>query len=115
MLAEVLHVPLHQQGHLTGRRDMAQYGAVALFIVLAGSLTDVIVSIPYARQPRTLPVVLSADEVVRFREAVPSLKTRTALTTAYADRAIRPVQSPWMSFRRLPINASNAPAHSKSP
>ena len=40
--------------------------------------------IPYARQPRKLPVVLSADEVVRFLEAVPSLKTRTALTTAYA-------------------------------
>jgi site-specific recombinase XerD len=28
--------------------------------------------------------VLSADEVVRFLEAVPSLKSRTALTTAYA-------------------------------
>ena len=40
--------------------------------------------IVYARSPRTLPVVLSADEVVRFLEAVPSLKTRTALTTAYA-------------------------------
>lgn len=40
--------------------------------------------IVYARAPRTLPVVLSADEVVRFLEAVPSLKTRTALTTAYA-------------------------------
>jgi integrase len=31
-----------------------------------------------------LPVVLSADEVVRFLEAVPSLKARAALTTAYA-------------------------------
>ncbi len=40
--------------------------------------------IPYARQPRTLPVVLSADEVVRFLETVPSLKIRTVLTTAYA-------------------------------
>ena len=40
--------------------------------------------IPYARAPRKLPVVLSADEVVRFLEAVPSVKTRTALTTAYA-------------------------------
>ncbi len=29
-------------------------------------------------------MVLSADEVVRFLEAVPSLKTRTALTTTYA-------------------------------
>jgi integrase/recombinase XerD len=40
--------------------------------------------IPYAREPRKLPVVLSADEVVRFLEAIPGLKTRTALTTAYA-------------------------------
>ena len=40
--------------------------------------------IPYAREPRKLPVVLSADEVVRFLEAVPSLKSRTALTTVYA-------------------------------
>jgi site-specific recombinase XerD len=40
--------------------------------------------IPYAREPRKLPVVLSADEVVRFLEAVASLKTRTALTAAYA-------------------------------
>ncbi|MEO5338054.1 MAG: transposase, partial [Magnetospirillum sp. WYHS-4] len=40
--------------------------------------------IAYAREPRKLPVVLSADEVVRFLEAVPSLKNRTALTAAYA-------------------------------
>lgn len=40
--------------------------------------------IAYARTPRKLPTILSADEVVRFLEAVPSLKTRAALTTAYA-------------------------------
>ena len=40
--------------------------------------------IVYARTPRKLPVVLSADEVVRFLEAVSSLKSRAALTTAYA-------------------------------
>jgi integrase len=40
--------------------------------------------IPYARELRKLPVVLSANEVIRFLEAVPSLKTRAALTTAYA-------------------------------
>ncbi|GLS34098.1 hypothetical protein GCM10007937_58110 [Mesorhizobium albiziae] len=45
---------------------------------------DIPERIAYARAPRTLPVVLSTDEVVRFLEAVPSLKTRTALTTAYA-------------------------------
>ena len=40
--------------------------------------------IAYAREPSKLPVVLSADEVVRFLEAIPSLKCRTALTTVYA-------------------------------
>lgn len=40
--------------------------------------------IAYARRPKTLPLVLSPEEVVRFLEAVPSLKCRTALTTAYA-------------------------------
>lgn len=39
--------------------------------------------IPYARTPQRLPVVLNADEVVRFLEAVPGLKARIALTTAY--------------------------------
>src|SRR6266699_2760242 len=39
---------------------------------------------PYAREPSKLPVVLSADEVVRFLEAIPSLKSRAALTTVYA-------------------------------
>jgi site-specific recombinase XerD len=40
--------------------------------------------IAYARAPRKLPVVLSGEEVVRFLEAVPGLKSRVALTTAYA-------------------------------
>ena len=40
--------------------------------------------IAYAREPLKLPAVLSADEVVRFLEAVSSLKARVALTTAYA-------------------------------
>ena len=40
--------------------------------------------IAYAREPQKLPVVLSADEVVRFLEAIPSVKSRTALTTVYA-------------------------------
>jgi integrase/recombinase XerD len=45
---------------------------------------DVPERIPYARAPRKLPVVLSADEVVLFLESVSSLKSRAALTTAYA-------------------------------
>ena len=36
-----------------------------------------------AREPQRLPVVLSGDEVVRFLEAIPGLRNRVALTTAY--------------------------------
>jgi integrase/recombinase XerD len=60
-----------------------------------GSLNQVVVraafllrrdarAICYAREPRKLPAVLAADEVVRFLKSVSSLKTRVALTTAYA-------------------------------
>ncbi|HEX5999784.1 MAG TPA: site-specific integrase [Hyphomicrobiaceae bacterium] len=40
--------------------------------------------IPYARVPKTLPVVLSAAEVARLIEAVDDLICRTALATVYA-------------------------------
>jgi integrase/recombinase XerD len=40
--------------------------------------------IAYARSPRRLPVVLSGEEVVGFLAAVPGLKSRVALTAAYA-------------------------------
>lgn len=40
--------------------------------------------IAYARKTRKLPVVLNADEVVRFLEKITSLRSRTALTTVYA-------------------------------
>ncbi|MUZ74505.1 tyrosine-type recombinase/integrase [Agrobacterium vitis] len=44
---------------------------------------DVPERIPYARKPRTLLVILSADEV-QLLEAVSSLKERVALTSTYA-------------------------------
>ena len=40
--------------------------------------------IPYARRRKTLPVVLSPEEVAAFLEAVESRRDRVALTTAYA-------------------------------
>ena len=40
--------------------------------------------IAYARRPKTLPVILSPEEVAAFLEAVPSRRDRVALTTAYA-------------------------------
>ena len=45
---------------------------------------EMVERIPYARKQQQLPVILSAEEVVRFFAAVPSLKQRTALMTAYA-------------------------------
>ena len=58
--------------------------ALRFFYGVTLGMAEVPERIAYAREPRRLPVVLSADEVVRFLEAVPSLKARTALTTAYA-------------------------------
>jgi len=40
--------------------------------------------IPYPRQPRTLPVILSLAEVAQFLSAITNLKHRAALMTAYA-------------------------------
>ena len=36
-----------------------------------------------AKEPKKLPVVLSAEEITRFLQAVPGLRSRAALTTAY--------------------------------
>jgi integrase/recombinase XerD len=41
--------------------------------------------IPFPRQPRKLPVVLSQGEVIRLFDAVRSLKQRAILMTAYAS------------------------------
>jgi site-specific recombinase XerD len=44
---------------------------------------DALERIVAAREPQRLPVVLSSDEIVRFLDAVPGLRNRVALTTAY--------------------------------
>jgi integrase/recombinase XerD len=58
--------------------------ALRFFYGVSLGQADLPERIAHAREPRKLPVVLSADEVVRFLEAVSGLKSRTALTTAYA-------------------------------
>lgn len=58
--------------------------ALRFFYGITLGQDDVPERIPYARRPSPLPDVLSQDEVVRFLEAVSSLKCRIALTTAYA-------------------------------
>src|SRR5919112_1375151 len=78
------------QVHLTARGISWQsfnqtVCALRFFYGVTLGRAAVLERIPYARRPRTLPVVLSVDEVVRFLEAVPGLKSRVALTTAYAS------------------------------
>jgi site-specific recombinase XerD len=58
--------------------------ALRFFYGVTLGRTAIVERIPYARKRRQLPVILSAEEVVRFFAAVPSLKHRTALMTAYA-------------------------------
>ena len=58
--------------------------ALRFFYGVTLGRTDIPELIPYAREPHKLPVVLSADEVVRFLQAVSGLKSRAALATAYA-------------------------------
>jgi hypothetical protein len=58
--------------------------ALRFFYGVTLGRTAMVDRIPYARKRRQLPVILSADEIARFLAAVPSLKHRTALMTAYA-------------------------------
>ena len=57
--------------------------ALRFFYGITLGWTDALERIVAAREPQRLPVVLSADEIVQFLEAVPGLRNRAALTTAY--------------------------------
>ena len=58
--------------------------ALRFFYGVTQGQSTIVDRIPFAREPRKLPTVLGAEEVVRFLEAVSSQKARVALTTAYA-------------------------------
>ncbi|MFL5280355.1 MAG: tyrosine-type recombinase/integrase, partial [Rhodopila sp.] len=80
--------PPHRDRHLVGRfQRRGLRPALPLLRFLYGitlGRTAMVERIPYARKRRQLPVILSAEEIVRFFAAVPNLKHRTALMTAYA-------------------------------
>ena len=57
--------------------------ALRFFYGVTLGRTEALERIVAAREPQRLPVVLSGEEIVRFLEAVPSLRNRVALTTAY--------------------------------
>jgi integrase/recombinase XerD len=67
--------------------------------------------IPYARRAKTLPVILSPEEVAAFLEAVPSRRDRVALTTAYAT-GLRASEVVWLRIQdidscRMVIHVTN--------
>ena len=43
----------------------------------------IVLDMPFVREPRRLPVVLSPQEVVRLLDAAPGLKYKAALSIAY--------------------------------
>jgi integrase/recombinase XerD len=57
--------------------------ALRFFFGVTMGRTDAFERIVAAREPQRLPVVLSGEEIVQFLEAVPGLRNRVALTTAY--------------------------------
>jgi integrase/recombinase XerD len=57
--------------------------ALRFFYGVTLGRADAFERIVAAREPQKLPIVLSGDEIVRFLEAVPGLRNRAALATAY--------------------------------
>lgn len=57
--------------------------ALRFFFGVTLGRKDAAVRIVSAKEPKKLPTVLSADEITRFLQAVPGLRNRAALTTAY--------------------------------
>jgi len=57
--------------------------ALRFFFAVTLERSEVTERLPFVREPRKLPVVLSPAEVARFLEAAPGLKYRAALSVAY--------------------------------
>jgi integrase/recombinase XerD len=57
--------------------------ALRFFFAVTLGRSKVTDRMPFVREPRKLPVVLSPEEVARFLEAAPGLKYRAALSVAY--------------------------------
>jgi integrase/recombinase XerD len=57
--------------------------ALRFFFAVTLGRSEITERMPFVREPRKLPVVLSPEEVTRFLEAAPGLKYRAALSVAY--------------------------------
>jgi integrase len=61
----------------------ATVAALRSFFTVTLGRSKVTDRMPFVREPRKLPVVLSPEEVARFLDAAPGLKYRAALSVAY--------------------------------
>jgi integrase/recombinase XerD len=61
----------------------ANVTALRFFFTVTLGRGEVTERMPFVREPRKLPVILSPEEVARFLEAAPRLKYRAALSVAY--------------------------------
>jgi site-specific recombinase XerD len=61
----------------------ATVAALRFFFTVTLRRSKITDRMPFVREPRKLPVVLSPEEVARFLEAAPGLKYRAALSVAY--------------------------------
>ena len=75
---------LLQQQHVSLSYYRLTRAALRFFYEVTLGRDDVPLSLVPVKQPRTLPVVLSADEVARLFDAITNLKHRAILMTAYA-------------------------------
>ena len=57
--------------------------ALRFFFAVTLGRSEATERMPFVREPRKLPVILSPEEVARFLEAAPGLKYRAALSVAY--------------------------------
>ena len=76
------------QIHLAGLRQSWSHinqvsCALRFFFGVTLGRQEAFARIAIAKEPKKLPVVLSADEIARFLQAVPGLRNRAALTMAY--------------------------------
>lgn len=57
--------------------------ALRFFFTVTLRRKDITERMPFVREPRKLPIVLSPEEIARFLEAAPGLTYRAALSVAY--------------------------------
>jgi site-specific recombinase XerD len=78
----------YQQHLLTRNVSWSQFNQAVCALRFLYNVTlgrpDLITHLPFAKRPRTLPVVLSPEEVVRFLEAALPGRDRTLLDVAYS-------------------------------